>query len=304
MRAPPPTIALALLLTLTLGGCVTTGSAPTFADNQSDTPAPTVEELLAEGDRAALAGQHEQAAVSYVKALVIEPENAGALYRVGRSHLEMRELNVAEQAFRNALAADPEHAEAMEGLGMVLLARRDTETAKAWLEAALERNPTRWQAHNSLGIIADLQQEPDAAYDHYVQALSLNPRAVPVIVNIGYMHYLAGRWDDAADYFDEALQLDPQHRKAWSNLALVQIRRGLMDDALSAFEQIMEPPQALNAVGHTCMVLGRFDCADQYLQRATVASPTYFEEAHANLRRLQRLKRRSAGTDGRPVTSP
>lgn len=267
-----------------MAGCATIADRPPAEEGL-----PAVDEIVNKGDAAYRRGEYRQALSHYVRALVNNPESPDVLYKIGTVHRQTDELALAEKAFLEVLELRPQDSAALEGLGLVYLSKRQEKPAEEMLLRALNQEPTRWRTLNALGILADLSGDLARAQSYYEQGLAAYPESSILLNNIGYSHYLAGDWSAAKRYYERALASDASNREAWSNLGLLYVRQARLEEAVHAFERIMEPANALNSVGYACMITGRYDCAKEYFSRAIAISPVYYEQAYANLGRMQRL---------------
>lgn len=103
------------------------------------------------------------------------PRSARAWFNAGRTRYEARDLDGAEEAFRQALAIVPR----ME------------------------------QAEMHLGLVAGDRGRLEEAEAHYLRALEWYPRYADAMFNLGRNHYLAGRRAEARRWIERALRENP-----------------------------------------------------------------------------------------------
>ncbi len=174
---------LALGLALSLSAC------------GEDPPAPTQPDPLAEGWRAAQAGDHETAAARYAAAAEASPADVETWTALARERLRAEQPMAALEAARSAVEADDTSADAHELLGRALIEAADgpmpdrdaeelppetepappgtarsiqraTEAAAA-LRRALELDPERHRVHFALARAEELASHSDQAVEAY-----------------------------------------------------------------------------------------------------------------------------------------
>lgn len=256
----------------------------------TERPPTSAKEANRRGDEALRQGDRDLALFNYVGALELGGSDADTLYKIGVIHDTRGNLGLAQLAYQIALKTTQDHAGALEGLGLNLLQQRKQDEAAKQLTRAVEIEPQRWRAHNGLGVIADLGKNYELAASHYAAALRIKPDLPMLHNNLGYSKYLAGDWDAAQRSLETALSRDPQYKRAWLNLGLVFTRRGNYNEALSAFRQVMDDAQASNNVGYLMMMEGDYDRAESFVSQAIALSPSYYANAHENLKRVQELR--------------
>ncbi|NNF59875.1 MAG: tetratricopeptide repeat protein [Gammaproteobacteria bacterium] len=251
----------------------------------TEVPPDSAQAALRSGDAALAEGDIDRAMYHYIHSLELDDSGPDAFYRLGAIHTRRSNNSMALRALQYALERDPEHAAALEETGLIMLKQQRLEQARDYLQRAVTSAPDRARAHVGLGIVADLLGNHDLATSKFEVALTLQPQSADIFNNLGYSRYLAGDWDAAERHYREALRIDAKHAPAVRNLALVQVRRGNHDSALALLRQASTPAEASNDVGYLCMLDGRHECAERYLQQATALSPSYYALAHDNLAR-------------------
>jgi Flp pilus assembly protein TadD len=257
-------------------------------------PPSSPQEAVLNGDRAWQEGDLDRALFEYVRALDLDPTQAGALYKIGRIHRQKNNLALTERAYRWTLELQPGHAGASEGLGLLWLQKRAYPQAEEMLKQAAQADPNRWEAHNGLGVIADLRGDYAAAQAHYQAALALLPNSPQLLNNLGYSHYLARHWPEALQALQQAVSHDPGYAAAWHNLGLLYARMQRYDDAAQALRHVMNDAQAYNDIGYVCMMDGHYDSAENFFQEAISRAPSYYPTAQENFLHLKNLRKSGA----------
>lgn len=273
-----------LLATLLLQGCA--------SQKLKDPATPardTVAEAITAGDASYARGEFEDALISYVKAGSTQSARPDLLLRIARTQSQLKQNDLAADAYARVLQKQPDNAEASEGLGLILLQRGQRPAASQLLQTALKGNPQSWRAYNGLGVLSDLAGDYPAAAKLYAQANRLNPHQPQVLNNLGYSRYLAGDYGQALGYFRSALNSAPDDPKAWSNLGLLYARQSQYPQAIAAFSQIMSPAQAHYSTAYVCMLAHREQDAARLYQQAIALAPSYYDAAYRGLAHAQRL---------------
>ena len=319
MTAQPRSIALLCLLSVALlAGCASAPSQPERRANADELyegqpravfgtefPPGSAPEAAARGDAALARRDYDRALYFYVEAVSLDPTDITTLLKIGAIHREHGRHRLALGAYRRVLEQQSAEAVALEGAGLALLELREIDAAQELLSRAVAADETRWRAHEALGVITDLEQHPGwhaTALQHYERALALTS-SPSIYNNLGYSDYLAGDFVAAESAFRETVALDPEFARGWRNLALVYVKLERYEDAVAALHHVGKPAAALNDVGYLAMLEGRYAVAEEYLTRATEASPGYYRTAYENLDRVREL-RSSVRVVGAPAAAP
>jgi Flp pilus assembly protein TadD len=174
----------------------------------------------------------------------------------------------------------------LRGLALLVIGERVASAEQ--LEQALAEDPSLWQAANGLGLIHDIEGNWDEAEASYKQALRIKTDSATAYNNLGYSYLLQGRIEDATEMFSTSLALDPEPVITRANLRLALAAKGRYADAIAGTER-KDLPQVLNDIGYVAMLLGDYDSADTFFNRAIDESPIYYDAAVANLERLNTL---------------
>ena len=282
--------AAAMLLwgTLALAGCATTASEePHVLSGEAP-----VEKVLQRADESYRAGDFKAATILYQIAIG-EEATAETWFKLGMAENYQGNRDKALFSFLKALDLDPEHAGALEKMGLYYTSKGEVERARAYLDRLLAVDESNWRAHNALGVLADLEKEFSAATNHYLAALKLRPDLSMLWNNLGYSVYLMGDLERASTYMRRALELDPNYGPARQNLALVFVRKDEYDEALVILLEKQDVPTAYTNVGYLAYMVGDYDRAEQYLTEAIRQSPTFNKSAHTYLAATRQASKNS-----------
>ena len=189
------------------------------------------------------AGHLPAAALHYVAATMLEPDNARAYYDAGAALVRLGNDRDAETNLTRAVALAPDLVDAQVELGLLLLNHRRPEAAVPHFRAALARDPSLPAANAGLGRAEEAlgeRSEADAAFQRalatapddagiarawadilarrrqfsdavgfYRRAVALQPTDAANHAGLGYVLFLTGRRNEAVAAWREALRLNP-----------------------------------------------------------------------------------------------
>jgi tetratricopeptide (TPR) repeat protein len=165
-------------------GCLAEPSGQMHLDF-SDQPAPevieaqpvarTAEEWWTLGWEKEEAGELEEAARAYRKALLAEGPNADLVFNLGNVLYALGQKEAAAERLRQAVELDRGFAEAWYNLGLVLLDLEDTAEALEAFAGALRADPQFADAHFDLANLLERSHRADEARTHWEAFLKLAP---------------------------------------------------------------------------------------------------------------------------------
>lgn len=106
---------------------------------------------------------------------LISPNHPEAWLDLGRTYVQLNELDKAERAARRAVAIAPAYANARYHLGMTLFVRGDISESESEMRTALELRPRFGQAAYMLGLCLWKQDKRSEAVDAFRRAKGLLP---------------------------------------------------------------------------------------------------------------------------------
>jgi Flp pilus assembly protein TadD len=149
---------------------------------------------------------------------------------------QARQLEEAEQRYRQVLEIDSTHSDAWYLLGRVLAALKKPEEAVASYSKAVQFQPDHADACNYLGAALANQGKLEEAAACFKQALAVEDRQAHVHNNLGKVLYFQGKLDEAVDCFRRALELQPSYEDARNNLSSVLSEMGRPAEAAALSE--------------------------------------------------------------------
>ena len=208
------------------------------------------------------------------------------------AHLQINNLQEAEDLYRQILNRQPNHPYALHVLGMMNYQAGHTQRAVELLERAIAAKPDFAEACISLADIFVELGQLDAAVARYRQALETSPTLVVAHYNLGQLLQSQGRLKEAQRHYQQALAVKPDYAEARGRLGEVlrslaqesaALREGINTTAKTQLQQ--QTAQGLCDKAALRRAHGQLDEAMDYYQQAIVMKPD-FAKAHGNLGNL------------------
>lgn len=247
------------------------------------------------GDRHLKGNDINRAYLNYVKALAIEPENAGLLHKQAKLLTKKGKHSEAEKVYRKLLSISADDALAYEGLGRALLGQNNIAEAEDNFHAALVMNEALWQSHHFLALIMSSRQDYDGALFEFKLALSYKPQDITLLNNMAMTYYLQGHYEKAATIL-RTLARHSNEKKIYNNLALVSIRLGQYQEALDAFKKgTGSEASAYNNIGIEYLLDQKYEAAIASFEKAIALNPQFYPSANANLAQARKALQQRTG---------
>ena len=238
------------------------------------------------GDMFAQAGEWENAARMYQKALKLNP-------RCGEAHTGLGMLlvgrNQSDEGLRHletALEITPDNAEAHSNLAVMLAARGKTDEALIHYQKAVDLKPDFAEAQCNFAISLAARKRFDEAFIHYRKAIELKPDYPDAPYNFAITLAGCGQFAEAIAQYQKALALKPDYAEAHCNLAIALLANGKDDEAIDHFQKALDLnpnfPEAHYNLATRLAARGRIDDAFAHFQKALNLRPD-FAEAHCGL---------------------
>lgn len=233
-----------------------------------------------------LRGRLDDAAAAYERARDLKPQLAETWSNLGYVRKAQGRLKEAEEHLRAALERKPEFAEAHYNLGTLLMETERLEEAETELRAALRLKPTLAEAYANLGNLLTGQKRLEEAEASHRLALALGPETADGHFNLGKVLAERGKTAEAAAENEAALRLDPGMMRARNNLGNLYRMLERHHEAVAELKQIpkgdAEFSGAYNNMGLALMALGRHDEAVAAIRETLELEPE-MAEAYCNL---------------------
>ncbi len=159
------------------------------------------------------AGNIEQAAAEYGRALELNPDHEDALYYAGSMLFELGRFREAEEAWRHLVAVNPGANRGFSRLGDLYFCFEradlfDLDTAQRLFRQAAELNVQETGPLLRLGEIALVRGETERAVDYLDAVTATNFKSVPAYFFKGYLAWQGGDLSLAEEQFRRAAEYD------------------------------------------------------------------------------------------------
>ena len=224
------------------------------------------------------AGRPDEAAAYLRRAIRQDERQPKLFFGLGLVLQEQKENGEAEKCFRQALALNPGYAPAYNHLGLVLQSGQRFEEALQCFREAVRYDPDYARAHNNLGHLlkthgGDLQE----AAVCFHEAVRLKPDYFLAFFNLGQTLQALGDMAGAEESYRRAVQLDPGNYQANSCLGGVLIAQLKLDGAESVLRRVLElkPGSAadLSRLAHVLVEQGKMDEATAVYEQSLALGP-------------------------------
>ncbi|MEC4815054.1 MAG: tetratricopeptide repeat protein [Scytonema sp. PMC 1069.18] len=165
---------------------------------------------------------------------------AASFFQQGVMRYHRKDLQAAENAFRQALQHDPNIAAAYNYLGNIMLQQNHLDVAVQEYGEAIRINPNLSEAYYNLGLALHKQGQQEAAITAYRQVLVINPTMATAYYNLGLALYELGQVDEAIAAYQQATHLDSRDANAYSNLAIALQQKGQTQEAIATYRKALE----------------------------------------------------------------
>ena len=201
----------AVLFSVILAGCVSTGDSPPKVD---DAEVVTSYINLAKGY--VQEGFSERALKPLRRALEVQPRSAEAHGVLGLVYQVQGETALAEASFRRALSLDPDSGELNNNFGAFLFSLdRLDEAYSRFFQASEDLNyESRSRTFENLGVVSLRQDKPQLAIEHFQKALRLNGSLPLARLELSELLFDQGQARDAWSHYQIFTQLSRQNERS------------------------------------------------------------------------------------------
>ncbi len=171
------------------------------------------------------------------RAILLDPENAGAVYNLGWIYDQIGETAKAIALYEKAIQASPLSFEAMNNLALIYGQRGQPDRALELLQRAVRTDPQSDVGYFNLASYYSRQRDWRNAIESYRRVLELNPENSVAAIEKGRLHLDDGRSVEAVDALNLALDLDAQSFDAYMVLSSAYEKMGRTREAIAALEE-------------------------------------------------------------------
>ena len=237
------------------------------ANAAGEADAPSVTELLQQGDRAREAGDLAEALFTYHRAHRTDDDLPGPRERIALVLLRKDPVH-AEAILEELISTEPASSTLRTGLALAQLAQGRFEDARDSLARAIALDPEAATPRCLIGVILDRLGQHDAAWQQYEVAHEQRPDDYVILNNLGVSHLMAGDPAEAVAPLRKAARLEPRDQALRNNLGLALGLTGRYAEALDAFRVVNDEAEAQNNLGYVLYLNGEYERALLYFERA------------------------------------
>ncbi len=164
-----------------------------------------------------IAGDWQNAASDYMKALQINDRHEDALYYLGNMHFVTGKYHEAEKNWKQLLEINPKNTRAHFRLGYLYLSHDleaffDISKAETEFQKTLELNKEETAPLLYLGQIFLLRGQDNEAKKYFSDVIRSNFKSVEAHLLLGYINWKEGDTDDAYMLFSNAIEYSKQQK--------------------------------------------------------------------------------------------
>ncbi len=217
---------------------------------------------------------------------------------LGNIHMDRKQLDRAEAAFRRALELEPSSTGALVSLGLLAERRGQADRALEFYRRAAAIDPDSAEAFNNIGNVrrhqalqaqaagdtAGASRRFAQAEEAYLQGLDADPDFIGTYNNMALVYQDTGRLEEAMDLYRRALERDPEHAVVHNNLGSLYFATGRLEEAHRAFQLAIaadpDYPSAYNNLGAVQGRLGDPEAELVAYRKAVELDPDYADGFH------------------------
>jgi len=234
------------------------------------TAGPTIDELLAEGNRREDAGDIDGAMRHYQQARAIDANHPRISLNVANALQKSGRFSEAARMLQHALTQTPESVAAHFNLGGVFVAQRRLVEAAQEYRTVLRLQPDLPEAEVMLAQVHDAEGRLDEAEQALRRALALRPDFAGAALNLGELFMRQHRYDEAEDWLRRAEAMDDSLATVHAALGSLYLKSGRHSEARSAYEAASARDPGRQVTGSSPLFALNF--------RSDVPAETVFDE--------------------------
>ncbi|MDD5111307.1 MAG: tetratricopeptide repeat protein [Candidatus Altiarchaeota archaeon] len=221
-------------------------------------------------------GNIDAAEERFMAAVNLDAKKADGLYWIGEAFSKRGNANAALSFMRMALNRDTQDPDIYHMVGIYLMENRDYKNSENALNKAIGINGENADYHDALGDLYLRWDAPKKAIGPYSRAIMLAPNA-SMFANLGVAYQQTGAEGKAADCYERALSMEPNMPEAHYNLSMIYFGREDGEKSLAHARKALElAPDDLGYiwnVGVNLTYQKKYDEAITLYQHAREISP-------------------------------
>lgn len=204
-----------------------------------------VENALRAGDKEYEAGHYDAAISEYSRATLLDPSDATAFFKCGKTFFAQDNFEDARNNYVKAAHLDTNMAEANFGLGLALAKLGDHASAVNAFEAATVTDQTFAEAYYELGDALYNSGNHQKAARKYEKVISLQGPAAEVLRgkafhSLGVTLILDGKDEEGLEKFKSAHDAGLRDPLLFHNMGATLRRLGRTDEAIAKYKEAIE----------------------------------------------------------------
>jgi tetratricopeptide (TPR) repeat protein len=189
----------------------------------------TSQALNSEGVRLYQAGNYQQAADQFQRAIANNPKSAtsyynlaAAMHKSGKLTGNNADLQQAERLYNQCLEYDPNHTECYRGLAVLLAETGRTDASFRLLEGWAARSPQLPDPRIELARMLEETNNTQMASARLVEALAIDPHNSRALTALGRLREVSGDRAQALANYQRSLALDRFQPEISARIAALQ----------------------------------------------------------------------------------
>lgn len=195
--------------------------------------------LVGLGQLAAFSGDLEQIQQVIDKGRKFESQDAFVWVLMGQLEQQAGNYQQAAAAFQKALTIDPNRLEAQIGMMLTRFVQQQLGEAHDWADRVLKASPNNAAAHLILARIAIAESRLPAARDYLRQATDVSPEYADALLLYASVSYDLGEYERALSLVKRFLSGNEDHLAARKLMAMIQLTTGEPEQALWGVEPLL-----------------------------------------------------------------
>lgn len=219
-------------------------------------------------------GKWEQAFDLFSQFVERDPDNASAIFRLGRAHFNLDRPQEALAQFRKAREINPDITHPFVALGQLFASKDNTEMARKSFDRAYQENQSDVNVVQSYAEWLIRQGDLEKAQQLAEELKNNNPDSVVAHLLDGVVAFMRNEINRAEQAMQRVLSLDPRNARATDLLALILIEsentadhQRALSHAQNNVERLENNAQANITLGWVLYNLGQKSEAQTALQR-------------------------------------
>jgi len=181
------------------------------------------------------------AALAYLrKYCALRPGDVSSQKYLGTLYYDMKNYDIALDAFRKAVKADPSVKGIYKQYAGIVLSKGLTDEIKTVLAGAVAAGEADAAMYTSFAAHYQKVGAWERAIAMYQKASELDPRNVKLLFELAHCHEKVGHTDDAILWYGQALALNPSATDDFRTLGNLYLKKNKKADAVAAFKKYLD----------------------------------------------------------------